>query len=347
MNFQLRRCQPQDYEEFLAVANEAFGHSQESAWFQQNVGHCVPYPALATAADFRHHILAFQDGRVVGGVGAYPMELVVRENNGERFTLKTVGIGQVCCAPEARGQGVMTAALTRALAEAAAKGAVLAVLGGDRFRYGHFGFDFFGSRLRLTYQLKRLEVHMAGLDAQPAGPKNIMTLAALHGRMDAYVHRDTACWEKQLGRHNLSWTLGRLKGQAAYLAHGAQPEEVLELVGDPAAALALLRWHMETRGLEALSVVMPLRPLPVGDPLWQAASGWTVGPTGLAAVLRRDDLLIQLEPYLERQHVRLVTLSPEQRARLPRRILASPVQPLAEFSEVRPVICWLPPVDDI
>lgn len=82
------------------------------------------------------HAVAVADGKIVGAVLAYPMDLRIL---GERFA--AVGIGTVSVAEAFRGRGIMQKLLADVLARAEQRGADLAVLGGQRQRYEYFGFE--------------------------------------------------------------------------------------------------------------------------------------------------------------------------------------------------------------
>lgn len=91
-----------------------------------------------------HHAIVRQDGQVVAHAAAVPQTLVV--GGGE---IPCPGIGGVATDPQYRGNGYMTALLEFWLDELDAP---LVELGGDRQRYGRFGWENGGRefRYRLT-----------------------------------------------------------------------------------------------------------------------------------------------------------------------------------------------------
>ncbi|MDR1533416.1 MAG: GNAT family N-acetyltransferase [Clostridiales bacterium] len=367
--FEIKRCGREEYKQFLSTANDAFGYGAENEWFQKNCSHCTPYPDMADEEDIRSHVIAVSGGKVIGGVGAYELELALSEDGprlpGERFTFKAAGIGQVCCLREYRGGGVMRAALTAALAESTEKGAVLAFLSGDRFRYGRYGFDFAGNELRLSYRRHRLAAMLDGAGhGSPAGhggkqprlrvwtPEDFSEISGMYTSLPSFVQRDERGWRKKLGRANYSWLIGDTPevpapdGGQAYMAFNNEDGCIVELCGQPHPALAMILRHMEDRNMESVTVCRPLRQRgadALTDALWNAASGVSVCPSDLAAVLAPDKVFETVAPSLARQGFGAGT--PEERARLVRRVLRFCGQP--DTDGLRPFVFWISRVDAV
>ena len=134
---EIRRVRYDEYRMLIDVMNESFGFTDETA----KIEHILPKlywqdnPSMV-------HIGAFDGDKLVSSVGIYLMELV---NGGERLPVACVGA--VSTLPAYRGRGCFTAVLDRALDEARSMGLALLFLGGDRLRYGRFGFEFGGRNL--------------------------------------------------------------------------------------------------------------------------------------------------------------------------------------------------------
>ena len=314
--FDVRRCRREDYKEFLDVLNEAFGHSAESCWFQQNIDNCTPYPEAASDELIARHVVAADrpGGAIMGGVGVYPFELVVAEDapDGMRFSLPAVGVGQVSCAVEYRNRGVMSKTLKTALDDAVRDGAVVGFLGGDRYRYGRFGFDYGGAALTLDFSRGRLKTaaEAADLRARRADAGDIAELDRMYATMPSYIKRSRDYWKMQLGRACFTWLLGELDGGTAYIAHGENKAKITEIRGDPKTALAMILWHMETNALDRVSVSMPFSP-GRGEPIYaylRAASSHTrVLPCGmnLFSIFSADKIYKIIEPAIRRAGVAL------------------------------------------
>jgi predicted N-acetyltransferase YhbS len=113
----VRKARVSDRDGLLALINRAFT------------------PEGKPLRDFQREIpyVFERDGRIVGCIGLYPYDVTVGG-----VTFRGAGVGQVATAPEARGQGVMSALLKAV--SAAADRLDFAWLYGDRLRYGRYGW---------------------------------------------------------------------------------------------------------------------------------------------------------------------------------------------------------------
>jgi predicted N-acetyltransferase YhbS len=90
--------------------------------------------------------LARVDGEVVGGIQLVPRRFVaVRE-----VRLPGMGLGNVFCYPPYRKHGLMSALLERCIADMTQAGIGMCLLGGDRTRYGNYGWEHAGAERALT-----------------------------------------------------------------------------------------------------------------------------------------------------------------------------------------------------
>jgi len=133
--FEVRQVTPDELPTATAVANRAFGFGQEDGFeFKRD----IPYVWNADRAD--NTWAAFDGDEMIGMIGAYPFDVRMA---GVDF--RATCVGQVGTPSEHRGRGVMSALLTAATAKMDAE-VDFAWLGGDRQRYGRFGWAFGGER---------------------------------------------------------------------------------------------------------------------------------------------------------------------------------------------------------
>ena len=137
----IRRAQMQDREELLRVVNSAFTRDEARPFDFLRI-----LPHLFEPGRIGDHILCIENGRILGCVGLYPYEVRVC---GVPF--HAAGVGQVGTLKEARGHGVMTSLLAAACRDADAAGYEFCWLGGDRLRYGRFGWATGGLKMRFTF----------------------------------------------------------------------------------------------------------------------------------------------------------------------------------------------------
>ena len=131
----------EDYPALIEMANHAFDPSHWTGDFEQDTRpesffpRILPklYQNIKTAP---MHYLAVQDGKIVGIVGNFDLPTMVA---GEKLTV--VGIGTVSTHPDHRGEGHMIRLMNDSVGRAKALGADYMVLGGDRQRYEHWGFE--------------------------------------------------------------------------------------------------------------------------------------------------------------------------------------------------------------
>ncbi|MHC4986098.1 MAG: GNAT family N-acetyltransferase, partial [Planctomycetota bacterium] len=143
--FEVRQVTPDELPTATAVANRAFGFGQEGGFeFKRN----IPYVWNADRAD--NTWAAFDGDEMIGMIGAYPFDVRMA---GVDF--RATCVGQVGTPAEHRGRGVMSALLTAATAKMDAE-VDFAWLGGDRLRYGRFGWAFGGERYSYTTNTRYL-----------------------------------------------------------------------------------------------------------------------------------------------------------------------------------------------
>ncbi len=101
---------------------------------------------LPDAETMRVWRLAFVDGELAGGLILVPRTMKYGDT-----VIKYAGIGHVHCFPKFRKAGVFSALMKRAIEDMNAEGFAISLLGGDRQRYGHYGWEHagYGRTLRL------------------------------------------------------------------------------------------------------------------------------------------------------------------------------------------------------
>lgn len=103
-----------------------------------------------------HWLLAFVDGRMAGGLMMVPRRLRIGETE-----IVYGGIGHVHCHPAFRNHGVFSALMKECVAQMRRQGIPLSALGGDRLRYGHYGWEHCGCQrtLELDPAMLRFRKH--------------------------------------------------------------------------------------------------------------------------------------------------------------------------------------------
>lgn len=118
-----------------------------------------------------HNLIIAEDGEIKSAIGLYPIDIHVAGQ-----TLRVGGIGNVAVTRDARGKGYMIRLMQQALEEMAADGTVYSILGGQRQRYGYFGYEPGGVTLHFNIDRRNI-AHVKGHDYQTDAKAREVTAA--------------------------------------------------------------------------------------------------------------------------------------------------------------------------
>eukprot|EP00929_Paragymnodinium_shiwhaense_P120203 TRINITY_DN92100_c0_g1_i1.p1 TRINITY_DN92100_c0_g1~~TRINITY_DN92100_c0_g1_i1.p1 ORF type:complete len:400 (+),score=56.93 TRINITY_DN92100_c0_g1_i1:76-1275(+) len=186
--------------------------------------------------------------------------------------LKVAGVGSVSTASSVRGRGYMQKLLEHCSKELQEAGVDLAVLGGQRQRYGHYGFENCGSVVELSFNGANAKHRESNLHRMTFAPmssqtnEELIAAAALHRRRRLRVCREDEPAEFLL--------FLRAWGAHAYAAYDADKcfrgyfcvsdvdngskQEMLELEADsPEAASAIVSSWLQLHQTKDLKVLLP------------------------------------------------------------------------------------------
>jgi len=139
-----KRLTMEHYDELLHVLNYTFGHKYGRPMdFERHL------PKMWIKDDdkmMKCHFGAFEDGKLCGVVGVYPMHL----HMGDTVYLFAT-TGNVATLPEYEGRGIFNTLFHCAMRELDEIGADGARLGGQRQRYQRFGFEGCGQVYRFSF----------------------------------------------------------------------------------------------------------------------------------------------------------------------------------------------------
>jgi Predicted acetyltransferase involved in intracellular survival and related acetyltransferases len=138
---------PQDREDIIDFANYVFSHSYRPHDFIRFV------PRLYGEGQHTegYHYLVKENGKIKAMLCAEPRVLQVGE-----YSLKMNYIGTVSVHPYARNKGYMKLIMQQMLEEAEENGCVLSALGGQRNRYGYYGYEMGGMKLGFSINDKNI-----------------------------------------------------------------------------------------------------------------------------------------------------------------------------------------------
>lgn len=133
-----------------------------------------------------HHFIIRKDGRIVGTVLCYPMEMHM---SGQRMTV--IGVGSVSTHPSLRNSGLMRP-LMKAIDERAGEiGADFAVLSGLRQRYANFGYVYGGYQMNAKLTAHNVKHALRDVDAEAW---EIAPMGQMHVQQAKALHEKQPCW---------------------------------------------------------------------------------------------------------------------------------------------------------
>lgn len=144
----VRISQDADREKLIACADSAFGDSVPVGGFAG----LLPKLYGPGARVGGNHLIAEEDGEILGVVLAEPMEYRVF---GER--LKIASVGTVSVAGQARGRGIMRLLMDETVRRLREEGFDFAFLGGQRQRYAYWGFQGCGTQMGFSWNQANLK----------------------------------------------------------------------------------------------------------------------------------------------------------------------------------------------
>lgn len=294
MQEEIRILKEGEQEELERFLERAFGHGR--GFFTRRS------PNLWAQATECALILK-SEGKIVGHVGTYPLELVVGPS-----TIITGAISGVATDPEARGKGYMSKLMETSIGIMAERKMPLSVLWGDRQRYGHFGYEHCGLRYKLDLNrrsLERARIKPAIIEeVDPGDPSVVTRVRQLHSTLKYRVERKffDLVLIRFGGVRVFLGDEGYLISQGQYSSGDLVLEEVVSPTGrEPELVLgAMNRTFAQKASLELEAISTPSQ-----RRLYEAASYWTVAPQGMFRIVDWPRLACALSPYFAQAATKL------------------------------------------
>ena len=176
-------AQPGDQAALIDFANYVFSQAHRPHDFKRLLPKV--YGDHVCTAQTATHYIARQDGNIRAMVAMLPMRMHILSD-----VLQLGFVGTVSVHPYARGEGHMKHLMGDLLADARARGLDLLVLGGQRQRYGYFGFQPGGTALRYTVNATNLRHIASSADVSdiafsPLEPGDASALAFVRSLFEA------------------------------------------------------------------------------------------------------------------------------------------------------------------
>ena len=136
-NYEIRLVKKAEYEELMTLMNTAFNFNT----YEEKFEHILPKLYFKDNKNMVHYA-AFVDGKMVSSVGLYTMYF-----ESIYGSLKVGCVGAVSTHPEYRNNGYFSKVIKKIINYAKRHDFDTLFLGGNRFRYNHFGFENAGRKL--------------------------------------------------------------------------------------------------------------------------------------------------------------------------------------------------------
>jgi len=345
-------CAPEDYPVLLKFLDRAFS-CKSKLWFANYMGHIFRPEKKYIAMN----LVCRRKGAITGAIGIYPFKLRIG-----KAVLEAGGIGSVSVAPEERGKGIMSFMLREVNRRMRESGYDLSWLGGDRFRYRNYGWDQKGRTA--VFRIKRRDVERYRADFEktnliPGSKVPLNELLTMYNRFFSGAVRNKALFNVHLSRKKYAWRAVKGSGGFAYCAFDrGNPENIVEIQGDPESVVSLLHAHFRKSGRHWCRIVYPCDERdPVFMLLHSICADFLMVHNNQIQIINVDSLWKKLVPELAEWYGDSKVLTsignPEDRRMVLERALGFfnnvPEFPkrLSKLSKIQPIPWWYSPVDQV
>jgi predicted N-acetyltransferase YhbS len=280
--WEIETASESDYRELTGFLDRAFGFSGD--FFRVGLGH------IYSPEEMEWNWVVRDEGRIVGVFGRFPM----RFRSGE-VVLEALGIGGVSADPAYRGQGIMSTFLEAAQEDLWERGCDISWLGGDRERYGRYGWEHAGFRRQTRIDAKApWSVPAAGRVVDPR--EHLEEIDRMFQAMPLRTERSREMLKRHIERPEFVWWVG----EGAYaVQRKPHAGDVLELCGSAWGAEGVLRAVYE--GVEGpMRVQVPNDDHEVSLLVRRLAMGAHMGPISSLKIVDLASTLTKLIPVMER-----------------------------------------------
>src|SRR4051812_23543120 len=224
-----RRCLPDELPRVAAAATRIFRKPAAPGDLRRE------YPLLFDAANAPHLWIVERAGEILAHVGFCTSEAQLGEERA-----RVACFGAVFTVESERGQGLSTALLTEAVADARAQGASVGLISGSRSLYQRFGFE---PRPPTTFHLAPATgAAPSDLEIAVATPADGPALAALYDAEPVRFLRPPVDWRRLLDSRTVFYGPGRVlmvRRRGCLLAYAAFEGRTVELASIGPAVRAM------------------------------------------------------------------------------------------------------------
>ena len=295
-----RRAKVSEYDELMTLINRSFyPHSREGIQREYNHIYRPSHRAASNNLIIRHQ------GKIVSNVGLFPLSLRV-----EDALLKVGGIGGVCTDANYRGQGLMSRLLKKSIKIMETEGYDISWLGGDRKRYGNFGWETAGRQYHFTVSRRHLSDLPSAFSRVrffEESKSDLRKIAAIYEKQPVRNERTPSDYLSLFTRGKRETLLAEEGESFAYLILSVQgPHRTVDEFGGPAELLEGLAHYLFRRRKHLKSLNFSCAPGSHYIPfLLKISDTYSIGPLGMIRLINLQSTLKKLIPFLRRRASRM------------------------------------------
>lgn len=285
-----RRATPDEFSEMMALVDRCFRKSEGEM--------VAKLPFCYDEAHPEHHAIIRQDGEIIAHAAAIPQTLII-----EGDTISCPGIGGVATDPRYRNNSHMASLLKFWLDQLEAP---VIELGGDRQRYGHFGWENAGREYR--FELNRRSIpdtatasSVVRYDDDDSQNDLLQQLHAMELFRVERSHKETRQIHSRAGNVTLLCTTD----PSAYISFNPRLRNttVTEFGGASQSIVDLLLSAFSLYALDSITIHIPPEH-PILPTVHQVASKWHLDLQRKFNIRDLPTLLSGFRAQMERQFVR-------------------------------------------
>jgi len=282
------RASLSDFDSIIELVDECFPHDRDSGGMLARWPHCY----IPKHEKIRN-CLIFKDGAKVVSLVEYVEQMAIVEGR----EIKVAGITGVATWPTYRRRGFMTKLLDYCISLMCEEGYAFSDLGGDRQRYGRFGWENAGREWRFNITPRALSATEApvGFEVTPyqACSEEIDAIVSIHEQEPLRMKRDRYLYEILLGRKGKQvWLARSREGIVAYVVTdaGGQEQSIVEFGGNAEGIHAIFMHLTEILGSEVLHIHSPWS-YSLNPHFFSISSRWNIGCIRMIKILSLEETL--------------------------------------------------------
>lgn len=276
-----------DEKELLEMLDDVF-FSEDDEETKRNFLELLPSLYKEQYAPGYNNVIIKEDGVIKAAVGCYPREVTAAGRK-----LKVMGIGNVAVAKDSRRKGYMVELMKLAVDIMKEENYDYSLLGGDRQRYGYFGYEPIGSGQRFSINRNNI-AHVAGRDFETsfvakevteADSETVDKIVALYKSLPYHMNRTREnCLDVLRSWRSIPYAAfenGEFKGYFSVQKFGGLQEIKAVNVED---TLSLILCAMNVIGTDSVGFSIPVFDTEFCDYMIKICSGASITPADMINV---------------------------------------------------------------